>query len=96
MSERENDTHSADVVFAWGGGSKASTRYTTGRERRESSNLIAEIYVRRGTDIQARDRVVRSNGEAFTVIGHGLWDQVQPMSGNNFGWKAFQVESYNG
>ena len=57
---------------------------------------MAEMYVRRGADVQARDRIIRSNGEKYVVSGHSLWDQVHPHTGRDFGWMMFQLESANG
>lgn len=86
----------AQVVFAWGSGRSSGARYRPSRAKDESTVMTAEIYVQRGTDLKARDRIVRSNGEKYAVVGHQLWDQVEPLSGYDFGWMSFQVESANG
>ena len=75
-------------VFAWGKYARA------GQDGRgESSQLKAELYVKRGTDLRARDRVVRSNGDAFAVVGGPAWDAIHPFDGFDFGWMIFQLES---
>ncbi|SHT52912.1 Uncharacterised protein [Mycobacteroides abscessus subsp. abscessus] len=86
----------AQVVFAWGSG-KQSGRFRGTRSGRDEATVItAELFVARGTDLKARDRIVRSNGEKYAVVGHQMWDQVEPLSGYDFGWMSFQVESANG
>ena len=82
-------------VFAWGSG-RSSGRFSGGAKRSEGAVISAEFYVPRGTDLKARDRVLRSNGEKYAVVGHGLWDQIEPLGGYDFGWVAFQLESANG
>lgn len=96
MADRVTDsTHTVQGVIAWGG-ARANARFSKDRTRRESAGVTAELYVKRGTDLQARDRIERSNGQVYIVTGHSLWDQVQPQSGHNFGWMVFQVEASNG
>lgn len=76
-------------VFAWG---------PVRRDRRlkgESSSAAAELYVRRGADLKARDRVERANGEQYMVIGNPLWDQGHAFDGFDFGYMVFQVEAVN-
>lgn len=85
-----------DGVFAWGGSRGNGARFTQSNDRREAAAINADFYVARGTDVRARDRLKRSNGEEYTVVGHALWDQHHPMDGFDFGWMVFNVESLNG
>lgn len=89
MSERANTTHTVQGIFAW-------SRHTDDTDRRESASTTVQLYVRRGADIQARDRLTRTNGEAYRVVGHSMWDQASPYTGKDFGWKVFQLESMTG
>lgn len=86
----------AEVVFAWGAGSRSVGSFSRKGERGESAAITGQIYVARGEDLKARDRIVRSNGEEYVIVGHALWDQDDPFGGYDFGWMVFQVESYNG
>lgn len=88
-------THNVEAIFGWSSG-RANTRFRSRDGRQESFSLMAEMYVRRGADVQARDRIIRSNGEKYVVSGHSLWDQVHPHTGRDFGWMMFQLESANG
>lgn len=83
------ETHTVQGVFAWHG-------FTADHDRQESAKTTAELYVARGSDIQARDRITRPNGEKYAVVGHSMWDQPHPMSGHDFAWCVFQVQSING
>lgn len=89
---------SADVVFAWSDGSQ-SGRFGEGAGgpvRGESASFTGLVYVEKGTDLRARDRLVRASGEKYAVVGHSLWNQLDPFGGYDFGWVAFQVEAVNG
>lgn len=91
----KNASGTAEVVFAWGAGRRAD-RFQITRGKDEATTITAQIYCARGTDLKARDRIVRSNGEKYAVVGHQSWDQNDPLSGYDFGWMTFQVESANG
>ncbi|ALA48429.1 head-tail adaptor [Mycobacterium phage Lolly9] len=82
-------------IFAWGPGTSTNK---FGRDRNfkgESNSLTAELYVKRGSDLKARDRVQRANGELYAVVGHAAWDQNDPFGGYDFGYMVFQVEAVN-
>lgn len=97
MSKRTSvDNGTVEVLFSWGIGARGQGRFGETRNRNESAVITAEMYVRRGSDVQARDRVVRANGEKYVVVGHSLWDQNSAFSGRDFGWMGFQVQSSNG
>jgi hypothetical protein len=81
---------SVDVAFGWGGLSRSRSDY------QESADTSPQIYAVRGTDIQARDRIERSNGERYSVIGHPLWWQPNELEVFGFVWVVFQVEAMNG
>jgi hypothetical protein len=84
-------------VFAWGPGT-GTNKFSAGalaNGRSESRSLTAELYVKRGTDLKARDRIKRANGEVYAVVGHAAWDQAHPFDGFDFGYAVFQVEAVN-
>lgn len=85
----------AQVVFAWGSGRRAD-RFQSSRGKDEAATVSVQLFVERGTDLKARDRIVRSNGEKYAVVGHQMWDQVEPHGGYDFGWMIFNAESANG
>lgn len=90
MSKRTTDaTHSVEGVFSWG-------RYRSDWDGRESAATTTELYVERGADVKARDRIARTNGEKYVVVGHPMWDQGQPQTGHDFGYMVVQLESANG
>lgn len=77
---------------------------SSGRARRDSgsgkrsdgSTRSSELFVARGADLKARDRVERANGEQYAVVGPAEWDQNFPFDGFNFGVMVFQLEAING
>lgn len=95
MSKRTNTPHSVQGVLAWGTGSRSTGRFNSDLGNKESSSMTAQLYVRRGSDVKARDRIIRSNGEKYSVVGHSLWDQRNPLTGHDMGWAVFQLESAN-
>ena len=85
-----------DGVFAWASGA-TGTRWSQGSvSKADSSSAQIELYVKRGVDLRARDRVVRSNGEQYAVVGRASWDQDFPFDGYDFGYVVFQLEAMNG
>ena len=83
--------HTIQGVFGWGtGGSTA--RFQSSNERQESATLTTELYVGRGEDLKQRDRIKRADGTWYSVTGHAMWDQPNPLTGTDFGMKAYQVE----
>jgi hypothetical protein len=82
-------THTVPGVFAWRG-------FTADRDHHDSAGTTAELYVKRDADVQARDRITRPNGQTYAVVGHAVWEQNHPITGRDFGWKVFQVESLSG
>lgn len=76
-------------VFAWG------VSRPGGFPRSDGNTQVAELYVARGTDLRARDRVQRANGEQYAVV-RGAWDQDFPFDGYDFGVMVFQVVAING
>lgn len=84
---------SVDGVFAWGTGSSSYRAFPDRTGKREAQRIFADLYVPRGTDLKARDRIKRANGDEYAVISPALWDQPHPMTGHNFGWMVFQVEA---
>lgn len=81
-----------DGVLSWGTVSPATPEGGRG----ESAATSAELFVRRGTDLQARDRVTRENGQTFRVVGGGQWDRSHPMTRRNFGWILYRLEAVTG
>lgn len=82
--------HEIEGIFSWGSG-RSTTKYTFENDRQESSRITAELYIPRTSDLKQRDRIKRSNGEWYQVIGAGAWDQLQPQTGRDFKWQVFQV-----
>lgn len=78
------------VVFAWGTPSRSSD------ERVESAEFSAQVFAPKGTDLRARDRIQRSNGERYSVVGHPQWDEPSELEVFDYAWVVFQVESMNG
>lgn len=81
------------VAFGWGGAS-ASSGFPGDRE--DSAAFTAQLYVPQGADLRARDRIERSNGERYAVIGHPMWDQPNRLEVFGSEWVVFEVESMNG
>lgn len=96
MSNRSNTSHTVQGFFAWGSSGSSTGKFNIDYDHRESAGVTAQLYVRRGSDVQSRDRILRSNGQEYAVIGHSMWDQDSPLTGSNFGFMLFQVESANG
>lgn len=65
--------------------------------RGESNKVQATLFVRKGTDVKVRDRIVRSDGQKF-VVGPVMWDQDEPFGGDPFLDEdvVHQLESVNG
>lgn len=82
--------HVIQGVFSWGTGT-TSARFRGSNERQESATLTVELYVPRSVDLKQRDRVKRANGDWYSVVGHAMYDQPSPMTGTDFGFKAYQV-----
>lgn len=76
-------------VLVWG----TTQPSTPVGERGESASTGAELYVAKGTDLRAKDRVKRANGDTYRVIGGAQWDQPHPVTGRDFGWQVFRLES---
>ncbi|MDO3067868.1 hypothetical protein P5W11_06485 [Mycobacteroides abscessus subsp. bolletii] len=51
--------------------------------RGESNKISATLFVRKGTDVQVRDRIVRKNGQKF-IVGPVMWDEPEPFGGDPF------------
>lgn len=97
MSKRiEVANGTVQAVFAWGSGARGTGRFGSVNTHKESASITANVYVPRGSDVKARDRLVRANGEKYVVVGHPLWDQASPFTGRDFGYMLLQVESYSG
>ncbi len=67
----------------------------TDMPRAETSATVADLYVPDGTDVRARDRIKRTNGDYYRVIGGAQWDQDHPFTGRKFGWTVYRLESMN-
>lgn len=78
-----------------GWGSSRGPRYTD--LRGESNKISATLFVRKGTDVKVRDRIVRSNGQEF-IVGPVMWDEPEPFGGDLFLDEdvVHQLESGNG
>lgn len=87
-------------IFAWGSSGKGSALFGLNNDRAESASVTAQLYVTRGTDLKARDRVQRANGEQYAIVGHQQWGEDFPF-GDGYDddvddLVVFQVESTNG
>lgn len=80
-------------VFASGQGGSTSNYSDAEGFKGEANNFTAQLFVKRGTDLRDRDRLRRSNGDEYRIIGGASWDQVQPQTGHDYGWMVFQMES---
>jgi hypothetical protein len=96
LKRTESVNGTVEALFSWGAGRGSGRFRSSVSDRAESAKILADVYVPRGSDLQARDRIVRANGEKYVVVGHALWDQAAAFTGHNFGWMQFQVESTNG
>jgi hypothetical protein len=85
----KTDHGTVQGVLSWGTVSPTTPEGGRG----ESASTGAELFVRRGTDLQPRDRVTREDGQAFRVVGGGQWDRNHPMTARNFGWVLYRLES---
>ena len=81
-----------DVVFSSGGVSLSMGRF----DRQESSETSPEVFVPKGSDLRARDRIERSNGERYAVLGHPMWWQPNELEVFGRVWVVFSVEAING
>lgn len=81
------------VVFGWGSASIASG---FPGDREDSTAFSAQVYVQRGADLQARDRIQRDNGERYAILGHPMWWQPNTLEVFGSEWVVFEVESMNG
>lgn len=60
-------------------------------ERGLVSVQTGEVYVPRTYDLKAGDQFPW-NGSTFTVFGLAQGDQLHPLTGDDFGWKFFQIQ----
>ncbi|WP_099024459.1 hypothetical protein [Mycolicibacterium palauense] len=76
-------------VLSWG-----STQPSTPvGGRGENASTGAELYVPRGVDVKARDRIERASGDTYRVVGGAQWDQDHPVTNRNFGWVVYRLEA---
>jgi len=61
--------------------------------RGESASTTADLFVPKDTDLRAKDRVKRANGDTYRVVGGAQWDQSHPLSGRRFGWVMYRLEA---
>ena len=79
-----------DAAFGWGSWSRSRSDF------QESADTNPQVYVASGSDLRARDRIERANGERYSVIGHPLWWQPNELEVFDNVWVVFQVEAMNG
>lgn len=59
--------------------------------------MDAQVYAVYGTDLRARDRIQRSNGERYMVVGPpAWWKPNMPLEVFGSSWVVFRVEVMNG
>lgn len=85
----KQDHGTVQGVFSWG----TTQPSTPEGGRGESASTGAELFVAKGTDLRARDRVKRANGDTYRVVGGAQWDQNHPISNRDYKWLVFRVES---
>lgn len=95
-----SSTHTIQGLFAWGQSGRSSGRYRANFSGQESATITAQLLVQRGTDLQARDRIMRTNGEGYAVVGNALWGEDFPLEDGYDShlddWVVFQVVSTTG
>jgi hypothetical protein len=82
-----------DVAFDWGSGLSRSMGEF---DRAESASGTPHVYVVKGSDLRARDRIERGNGERYSVVGHAVWEQPHEVAVFGNVWVCFKLESMNG
>lgn len=76
-------------VVSWG--TATSAEPLSGRG--ETARTVAELFVSKGTDLRAKDRVKRANGDEYRVVGGAQWDQNHPVTNRDFGRAVYRLES---
>lgn len=85
----KQDHGTVQGVFAWG-----TTQPTTPvGGRGEDASTGADLFVPTGTDLRARDRVKRVNGDTYRIVGQVQWDHPHPMTNRTSKWVAYWVVS---
>ncbi|SIL71956.1 Uncharacterised protein [Mycobacteroides abscessus subsp. bolletii] len=87
-------------LIGWGssrGPNFQNTQNAVADAHGESFSISATLFVRKGTDVKVRDRLVRANGQAF-VVGPVMWDEPEPFGGDTFLDEdvVYQLTSTNG
>lgn len=77
----------------WAGGQAGSHSVRLAADRGPQWTAFAQLFVPRGTDIQSGDRITYQ-GLVYVVSGVASGDQLQPFTGNDFGWMVFNVEGH--
>lgn len=86
-----------DVAFAWGTSGRSAGRFSSSTDdRQETADITSQVYALKGTDLRSRDRIERSNGERYAVVGHPLWEGPNELEVFGQAWVVFQVEAMNG
>lgn len=83
---------SVEVVFSWGGMARSGGSF----DRQESATDSPQVFVAKGSDVRARDRLERGNGERYAVVGHPMWEQPDELDVFGQVWVVFDVEATNG
>lgn len=81
-------------VLVWSGGrSGGAHAVTMGGSKGPSWTQFAQVFVPRGADLQSGDRIPYQ-GLQFVISGTPSGDQMQPFTGHDFGWMAFEAEGH--
>lgn len=80
------------AVFAPSGMTASMGRF----DRQESASTSPQVFVVKGSDVKARDRLERANGERYAVVGHAMWDLPSELEVFGQVWVVFDVEVMNG
>lgn len=61
-------------------------------DRRQTSTVLGNLGVPRGSDLRQGDVVILADGRRFSTIGAPQWDQASPLSGHNFGYMVAKLQ----
>lgn len=72
-------SHTIEGFFGWGSSGRGTAKFRGADEGNKAVIVTAQLYVSRDADLKPRDRVKRSNGEIYDIVGHSLWDADFPL-----------------
>lgn len=60
--------------------------------RRQTSTVLGNLGIPRGSDLKQGDIVILANGRRFMTIGDPQWDEDSPLSGHVFGYMVSKLQ----